>query len=84
MHSDVRLPLVSGFMAGFGFLLLVPLFVAANDSGTSGFFLLFDLLGLSITQGADSVGRAGQLVKAVRDLTSSDQRDDNAGSNDKG
>lgn len=64
----------------FGFLLLIiVLLVLAHNLGAFGSLFFGELLCLSITKRANSVGGTGQFVDAVCDLASTDQRQDNTG-----
>lgn len=69
----------------FGFLLLIILLILiiiillAQSLVAFGILLFGELLCLSITKCADSIGGTRQLVDAVCDLTSTDQRHNNAG-----
>lgn len=69
----------------FGFLLLIILLlVLAHNLGTSSSLFVGELLCLSLTECADSVGGTGQLVDTVCDLASTDQgRDDTGAHNER-
>ena len=61
-------------------LILISLFL--QRVGALSSLLFRELLCLSIAKRANSISRTGQFVDAVCDLTSTNQRDDNAGTDD--